>query len=269
MQTKGEERPAVSIDRHKRSISGPWRRARRPVATALAAIGAAALAAPAFALVEAPGERDALKACEKRLCSMILDKDAKGADLACDVQKTWAKESLERGKEKGVSWGFGDARCTVDLKLSRSDIIGALTKPKHKVFIPAHEVNCVIEREGELKPVVAKLAPKLVFKNGKADKVWINLESIEGPADVKSTIWTAAKLEDSIGIFHRPMIKSINKFIHAQCAKRYGPGGEAEAEQAWKDSTKVATDKTAKTAKKKAQEAAPAAAPAKATAAAP
>lgn len=216
--------------------------------TIFASVLLASLAAnPAVALEEPPDEMPALKACEKRLCTMVLDKEPAGSDLQCDVQKTWAKSSLEGGKDKGVSWGFGDARCSVDLKLERKDIVAALTKPKHTVRIPAHEVNCILEREGEIKPVKARLAPKLTFKDGKADKVWINLESIDGPDDVKSTIWTAAKLEDNLGIFHRPMIKSINKFLYRQCAKRYGPDGEeAKAEKEKKDKTKVASEKRAK-----------------------
>ena len=68
-------------------------------------------------------------------------------------------------------------------------------------------MNCVVERDQQLKPVIIKLAPKLEFKNGKADKVWINLKEIEGPDDIKGTVWTAAKLEDTLGIFHAPMIK--------------------------------------------------------------
>jgi len=212
----------------------------RVAQAALAAAGCfllAAAAGPAAALDEPADELPNLKACEKRLCTMILNKDPKGDDLACGVQKTWAKSSLKGGESKGVSWGFGDARCKVDIKLERSDIVAALTRPKHTVFIPAHQVNCVIEREGEVKPVTVKLAPKLKFKDGKADKVWINLESIDGPADVKSTVWTAAKLEDSIGIFHAPMIKSINKFMHSQCMKRYGPNAKVKAEKAEKKET--------------------------------
>jgi hypothetical protein len=210
---------------------------------------------PAAALEQSEAETAALKACEKQICTMILGKQPKGADLACGVQKTWAKSSLEEGNSKGVSWGFGDARCSVDLKLSRAEVVNALTKPKHKVFVPAHDVKCVIERDGVLQPVTARLAPKLVFKNGKAEKVWINLENIDGPADVKSTISAAAKLEDSIGIFHGPMIKQINKFMHQQCAKRYGPGAVA------KDPAKKADD-TKKLAAKKADPAAAKPAPA-------
>lgn len=218
---------------------------RAPLAAAGLLIAAAI---PAAALEEPPGEMKALKACEKQLCTMVLDKPLSGPDLTCDVQKTWAKSTLEGGESKGVSWGFGDARCSADIKLERADIVAALTQPKHTIRIPAQEVKCVIERDGEIKPVLVKLAPKLTFKNGKADKVWINLESIDGPADVKSTVWTAAKLEDSLGLFHRPMIKSINKFLLKQCPRRYGPDAEAKAKK--KDKTKVAADKSAKQATK-------------------
>lgn len=259
---------AHACKRTFRTPGSSWR-------SALAA-GCIGLAAPvpASALEEPASELPALKACEKRLCAMVLGKKPTGDDLACDIQKTWAKSSLEGGKSKGVSWGFGDARCTVDLKLKRRDIVAALTKPSHKVFVPAHQVDCVIERNGEIKPVTARLAPKLEFKDGKADKVWINLESIEGPDDVKSTVWTAAQLEDTLGVFHRPMIKSINKFLLKQCAQRYGPGAEADAKAGKKkDTTKVAADKSAKPAPAKdaSDEPAKAAAekPAKATTTAP
>ena len=219
------------------------RRANQVAAWALAIAASIAFTLPALALEEPPGEKDALKACEKRLCTMIMDKPESGADFKCDAQKTWAKSTLEGGESKGVSWGFGDARCKAEIVLERKDIVSALTLPKYTVRIPTQQVNCVMDREGEIKPVTIKLAPKLTFKNGKADKVWINLESIDGPADVKSTIWTAAKLEDSIGIFHSPMIKSINKFMQKQCPKRYGPGAEAKAEK--KEKTKVAATKKA------------------------
>jgi len=242
------------------------RAARRCVAPLAAAVLAAlAVLGPAAALEEPAGEKRALKACEKRLCTMILEKPAEGADLACDIQKTWAKSSLEGGKSKGVSWGFGDARCEVDLNLSRADLVSALTRPSFTVKIPAHQVHCVLERDGEIKPVKARLAPKLEFKKGKAEKVWINLEDIEGPDDVKSTIWTAAQLEDTLGIFHRPLIKSINKFLHRQCARRYGPGAEANADDEDEETTKVAADKSGKSPAKPAKTPAKEKAPAKDT----
>ena len=200
----------------------------------LAGLLAVLTAAPAAAhtLEVPPTEEAAIKSCEKKICSMILGKEPAGDDLACDLQKTWAKSSLEGGKSKGMSWGFGDARCTVDVALSRADIIAALTQRKHTVRIPAHDVSCVVVREGEERPVAMTVAPKLKFKDGKADKVWINLEKIEGPVDVRATVWTAAQLEDTLGVFHRPLIRSINRFIHRRCGERWGPEGtETKAEQ--------------------------------------
>lgn len=200
--------------------------------SALAALGALLIFATALApsatarSLEVPdGEEDVIKACERDLCTMILDKEPKGRDLACDLQKTWAKDSLEGGKSKGMSWGFGDARCKVDLNLARNQVIAALTRPKYTVRVPAHNVSCVVIRGEEEHPVKIRIAPKLKFKKGRADKVWINLEEIEGPADVRATVWAAANLEDTVGVFHRPMLRSINKFIHRRCEQKWGKNG--------------------------------------------
>ena len=83
----------------------------------------AALAAPAFALEADLNEKKNLRACEKDLCAMILSKDTSGGDLACSISKKWAKDSIEKGAStKSLSWGFGDARCTLDLKAARGNV---------------------------------------------------------------------------------------------------------------------------------------------------
>lgn len=208
----------------RRSVPGIPTGWRAGLAAALGCVLAVTPAA-AHSLQVPPDEEAAIKACEKKVCTMILGKEASGDDISCDLQKTWAKASLEGGKSKGMSWGFGDARCSVDVALSRADVIAALTQSKHTVRIPAHDVSCVVVREGEERPVAMTLAPKLKFKDGKADKVWINLEKIEGPVDVRATVWTAAQIEDTLGVFHRPLIRSINRFIHRRCEERWGPEG--------------------------------------------
>ena len=217
---------------------------------AVALICAGAAGHTARALDEPADEMDKLKACEKRACTMILGKPTTGDDLKCDVQKTWAKSSLKGGESKGVSWGFGDARCTANIKFSRTDIVNALPQPKYTVKVSRHTVNCVVERDQQLKPVIVKLAPKLEFKNGKAEKVWINLKEMEGPDDIKGTVWTAAKLEDTFGIFHAPMIKQINKFMYQQCTKKYGPGGTETAEGKAKADKEKKLKETAKATSK-------------------
>lgn len=190
-----------------------------------AAVLAVTAALPALALEPAPDEEVAVKACERKLCTMVLGRQPSGPDLKCDIAKTWDRDTLKKGESSSVSWGFGDARCSVDLNLSRADVIAALTKKEHVVQIPEHEVQCIVEQDGKPKPVVARLGPKLTFKNGKADKIWINLADVKGPTAVSATVKLAASLEDTLGIFHRGMIKSVNKFLHKKCGERYYADG--------------------------------------------
>lgn len=183
---------------------------------------AACLARPALALEPAPDEQTKLKACEKDLCTMILTRDPKGPDLSCAVAKTWASDDLKGGKKSGVTWMFGDVRCETAIRLPRADIVKAITAPAHTIKLKEQAVSCVVERNGETKPVSIKLAPKIKFKNGRADKIWINLGDMTGPDDVTGTVWTAASLEDTLGIFHKPMLKGVDRFIQKQCPKTYG-----------------------------------------------
>ena len=202
---------------------------RTLAAAVLAAVMLTAVAAHAGTLVVPDDELPKLKACEQRLCTMILNKEPAGDDFQCRASKTWAQETIKGGENKTVRWGFGDAHCKLNFTLARSDIVSALTKAEFTLNIPSQSVKCEVDREGELKPVTAKLAPKIIFKNGQAEKIWINLTELNGPADIKGPIWTAANLEDTLGIFHASMIKSVNKFLYKRCYDTYSPAAMALA----------------------------------------
>ena len=190
---------------------------------------------PAQALDEQSGEAKAIDACEKQLCTMLLTKSPAGGDLKCQLTKTWQQSTIKEAESTAVKWGYGDARCSVDLNITRAAIVSAMTAEKFTYEVPAHTANCLVENEGEASKVTVRLAPKIVFKNGKAEKVWINLKNVDGPVSVKATIWTVARLEDSIGIFHRQMIKSMNKFVERSCAKKYPQLASAAALPAAKE----------------------------------
>lgn len=171
----------------------------------------------ATALEEGRGEEAAIKACDQRLCSILLQKNPKGDDLRCSLTKTWARSKIKEAESPKLSWGFGDARCTVDINLSRATLVAVMTGERPTFRVPTHTANCVVEQGGKLEKVTAVLAPKIVFKDGRADKVWVNLKSVEGPASITFTVQTAAQLADTLGLFHRQMIKSINRYIERHC----------------------------------------------------
>ena len=189
-------------------------------ALGLAALGCLVQASAARALEEGAGEAKAIDACDKRLCTILQQKNPHGEDLKCALTKTWAKSSLKG--DRTVGWGFGDARCSIELNVSRASIVAAVTSGKSfKFWLPPHTANCVVEQDGQLKPVKATVAPKIVFKDGRAEKIWINLVHIDGPGSLTDWMSAAANLTDSVGIFHRSMIKSVNGYIYKHCPKYY------------------------------------------------
>jgi hypothetical protein len=182
----------------------------------------AAMVAPAFALEENPDEKKNLKTCEKDLCAMILSKDASGDDLSCAISKTWAKDKIEKGAStKSLSWGFGDARCTLDLTAARGSIVSSLTKPEHKFEMKPHTVNCQIEQGEDVTKIDVTLAPKVTFKDGKAAKADLNITKVDAPTVISTVITGAAWVEKNFSLFHGEMIDEINDFVHKKCAKRY------------------------------------------------
>jgi hypothetical protein len=224
-------------------ITKPVRAPRRG-ALVLAAAGAAMLLTvgvlPVRALDEQSGEAKAIEACEKQLCTMLLQRKPTGSDLKCQLTKTWRQSTIKEAESSAVKWGHGDARCSVDLDITRAAIVSAMTSEEFTYEVPKHTANCVVEQDGEVTKVTAKLAPKIIFKNGKAEKVWINLKDVDGPMSIKATVWTVARLADSVGLFHRKMIKSMNKFIERGCAKKYPQIASAAALPATKDKVKKA-----------------------------
>jgi hypothetical protein len=125
----------------------------------------------------------------------------------------------QEADSRQVSWGFGDARCSMDINIARAKLIEALTSDRATFHAGRLTANCMVEESGKLEKVTAVVAPKIEFRGGKADKVWVRLKSVDGPASITLTLQTAAQLADTFGVFHRQMIKNINRYIDRHCPK--------------------------------------------------
>ena len=175
----------------------------------------------ATALEVPAGEAKALEDCDRHVCTIILQKKAHDADLKCALSKTWARSSIKKANSPMLTWGFGDARCSVQLQIGQAMIVAALTEKRYKLWVPAHTVSCIVEEGGRPNPIRITLAPKIVFEKGKAKEIWINPVSMDGSSTITDLLWAAAKLEDTTGLFHPVMIKEVNKYIHSECARNY------------------------------------------------
>jgi hypothetical protein len=202
----------------------------RAAAVAIGVLGAGVPAlvlsgSAALALEEQKGEAAAIEACDKRLCAILVSKSPQGPDLKCALTKTWARSAIKEADSRQLSWGFGDARCSVDINLSRAKLVEAMTAERTTFHTGRLTANCVVEQDGQLKKVTAVVAPKIEFRDGKAEKVWVRLKSVDGPASVTLTLQTAAQLADTFGLFHRQMIKNINRYIDRHCPKTLNVAG--------------------------------------------
>jgi len=190
----------------------------RPFAP-LAALAVLAATSPAVALDELKHEKKAISACERALCTMLVSKDPKGPDLACEMTKTWGQKTIKAAESSTLSWAFGDARCSVKIDVRRSDILHAISAPKAKFWLPDQRVHCLVEEGGKAQDVHVLVSPKIEFRDGRAEKVWINLKEADGPPGVVGLIRFAVGLSDKVGILHPGLVKSVNGFINKSCPK--------------------------------------------------
>lgn len=191
---------------------------------------------PALALEDTDDEKDGRKACEAKICQLIVDKPKEKGALKCDIGKTWGKAKIKEGADsKQIKWSFGDARCKVSVSIPKRVIVRALTQPKFTFEARPHIVHCEVETGSGIEPVRAVLKPKLKFEGGRVKKAWVGLKELDGPPLLKGLVWTTAKLEDTLGIFHSEMVKEINKFVHKTCPADYGPESEKDKKKKRKD----------------------------------
>lgn len=213
----------------------------------------------ALALDTKAEEKAALKVCEKRFCEIVLGHDAKKpADFQCGLSKTWTKRNIKDNVDgKTSAWSLGDARCSSTVSVPRGPILEVLTAGKHTIEFEPHTVHCEVENDKEITTIDVTVGPKIEFKDGRATRAWIKLKKVDGPGTWKATLWTLAKVEDTLGLFQKDVLKSINKLIHETCPATYTAPAVAEPA---KPAAKPAAAKPAPGAAKAAESAKPAAA---------
>jgi hypothetical protein len=130
---------------------------------------------------------------------------------------------LERGK---VTWPWGNARCTTDLKFDRATLVKSMTLPEFEAQFDKHDISCQLDGETEKYDIKLQIQPKVTFKQGKAVKATMNWGKIEAPKLAKTALWSATAADNSFGVLQGIVVEDINEFIHTKCM---------EAKEEWQD----------------------------------
>src|SRR5262249_20405823 len=90
-------------------------------------------------------ERETRTACAAAVCSTLHNHTPDSGQVSCAVTKTWRKEVL--GKilaEAKLTWPWGYARCTTDVKLDRGMLVKAMVDAEVEVRLDTHDITCEI-----------------------------------------------------------------------------------------------------------------------------
>jgi hypothetical protein len=163
-------------------------------------------------------ERETRTACAITICSTLHNQRPDAGEAACKVTKTWRKELLTKLLAQAkLTWPWGYARCTTNLKLDRGQLVKAMTEPEFEVNLEKHHVSCEIESEKGNYEIGLDVAPKVTFKQGKATGAKLNWGKIEAPALAKSALWSATAADNAFGFLQTTVVEDVNRFIDARC----------------------------------------------------
>jgi hypothetical protein len=165
-------------------------------------------------------EKEARKACKIEICFSLATKDPEGADVACDIIKTWREEDIVKMLGGHINWPFGKAVCQSKLRLKRAPLAKAMSEPDYAVTMESETVRCSLDRK-EGKPYVVEiaLAPKVTFKNGKATDADVNWGDVSAPMLIYPLLYAGAALDNSANVLGPEVVRMVNEFTTKGCAE--------------------------------------------------
>jgi hypothetical protein len=157
--------------------------------------------------------------CKLRVCDAALNKRAAGENITCKIVRTWRAKEIEATLKERISWPFGHAQCTADIDLPRKPLAQMFAGGEFEAEIPKHKIDCTLDRKNGKGTYVISftIRPMITFKDGKAIKARMNWADIQGSPVAKGAAWSAAKLDNYLGIFERLIVNAINDFFGPHC----------------------------------------------------
>ena len=168
-------------------------------------------------------EMERLHQCDRDLCAILRAPIASGAPLQCDLARTWYKEQIDKAlRPKNIPWMFGDAYCTLKLDVERGLLTKAMTEARYTLRVPEQPASCEVDYKGTRYPVKVTLAPEITFRRGRATAVELGIRDIEANPIVKALLWSASKLQSSLGLYQDDFVRGVNRYIQRSCRARPG-----------------------------------------------
>jgi hypothetical protein len=166
-------------------------------------------------------EKDARKACKKKICDIIASRDPSGDDVSCDIVKTWREEDIVKMLGGKIGWPWGKAVCQSRLEVKRKDLALAMSEPTYDMAMPMQKVRCTLAQKdgGEPYAIEVTLTPTAKFENGKATGASINWGEASAPTFIYPLIYAGTGFDNSTNVLGSEVVRMINEFTTKKCAE--------------------------------------------------
>jgi hypothetical protein len=166
-------------------------------------------------------EKEARKACKKRICDIIASRDPAGEDVSCDIVKTWREDDIVKMLGGKISWPWGKAVCQSRLEVKRKDLALAMSEPAYDMTMPAQKVRCTLAQKdaGEPYAIEVTMTPTAKFENGKATSAQVNWGEASAPTFIYPLIYAGTGLDNSANVLGSEVVRMINEFTTKKCAE--------------------------------------------------
>jgi hypothetical protein len=166
-------------------------------------------------------EKDARKACKKKICDIIASRDPSGEDVSCDIVKTWREEDIAKMLGDEISWPWGKAVCQSRLEVKRKDLALAMSEPAYDMVMPAQRLRCTLAQKegGEPYTIEVTLAPKAKFESGKATEASVNWGEASAPLLIYPLVYAGTGIDNSTNVLGPEVVRMINELTTKKCAE--------------------------------------------------
>lgn len=166
-------------------------------------------------------EKDARKACKKKICDIIATRDPLGEDVSCDIVKTWREEDIVKMLGGKIGWPWGKAVCQSRLEVKRKDLALAMSEPDYDMVMPAQKLRCTLAQKdgGEPYAIEVTLAPTAKFENGRATEASVNWGEASAPTFIYPLIYAGTGFDNSANVLGPEMVRMVNEFTTKKCAE--------------------------------------------------
>jgi hypothetical protein len=173
---------------------------------------------------EEAAEKEARKACKKKICDIVATRDPNGENVSCDIVKTWREEDIVKMLGGKVSWPWGKAVCQSKLELERKSLALAMSEASHEIVMPVQKVRCTLAQKAEGEPytVEVTLAPVVKFENGKATEASINWGEATAPLLIYPLIYAGTGIDNKTNVLGPEVVRMVNEFATKKCTEVKG-----------------------------------------------